>query len=738
MNAGDDTIQSSVSYALRRNVERLVLTGFVDLNAWSTPGNPTSYLTGNSGNNVFNGPGTYYDAAGQPLFTASGSVMGYAVMSGGNGDDTYHLRDTVGGQVLESAAQGYDTIVLEGPNWTNYQLPANVEAIVTREGGVGEITGTRTRIGNAADNYIEGARLAAINLALHNLIDGGVGADTMVGWHGNDRFIVDNTGDTVLDRGVFANGAQESTADEVHASVAFELPDNVEILRLTGSTALEARGNDLANTIDGSLNAAANVLAGDLGGDRYVAGANDTIVERPGEGVDTVQWSETATRVYTAADLPDNVEALALADTAGASGFAGDARFDRVTGNASGNALDGGAGDDILDGGAGDDVLIGGFGDDVLNGGAGYDSLRFSRGFGHDQVYGDVRFEIFFDSTITPSDLLFVNGQLQIAGTTDRIEVGYAPTIRFSDGTFLAANDVDAMLRASHSTASSAAADMLTGTAADDVLDALAGDDFLYGRDGADTLSGSAGSDRLHGEGGADTLLGGAGPDQIRGGAGNDSIDGQEDNDTLYGDDGDDVIAGGGGFDLLYGGAGNDTLTLAQGNGTAQGEAGDDQLTGGPNFDNLLGGSGNDRFDGGGSDDYLERRVRRRYVRAPPGRWIGPGAGLVRRAHHHRSRRGDHPSRNPTRAYGRRVRPSDNARPNRDDRRRFRSAELRSCRPSARDPLRRWNDLDAGDGDGPARAHRRDRSRRYPRRHERGRSAVRIRGCGHADRTRRR
>jgi Ca2+-binding RTX toxin-like protein len=622
-NAGNDTIQASVSYALRRNVERLALTGFVDLDAWSTPSNPVSHLTGNAGNNIFNGPGTYVDATGVQLTSTSGAVMGYAVMAGAGGDDRYHLRDTVGGQVVELPGQGYDSVVLNGVNWISYTLPDQVEALVSAEGGTGQIGSTRYRTGNALDNYIEGTTLGSIAVPLANVIDGGAGADTMVGFDANDRFIVDNVGDVLVDRGVFANGGQLSTADEAWASIGYELPDNIEMLVLTGSDVIDGRGNDLANTLDGFRNPATNRLTGGLGGDFYRAGANDIVDERPGEGIDAVEWNGTGTRVYTAGDLPANVEGLAFGEDLAEASFAGDARNDRVTGNGASNDLAGGAGDDVLAGGGGNDTLTGGADNDSLDGGTGHDVMRFSRGFGRDAIYGDVDFEVVFDGTIAVGDLSIVDGELRVQGTDDRIALGHGPTIRFADGTIWSASDVAAMLAASHSTTPSATSDLLRGTPGDDAIDALAGDDFVYGGaghdrlvggDGYDRLYGEAGNDALQGDAGNDVLEGGDGTDTLAGGVGNDTLRGGEDpdaldggpgNDMLYGDAGDDRLAGGGGSDNLFGGAGNDLLTLGGGGGYLAGDAGNDGLTGGAQFDTLWGGAGDDRLDGGGGGDSL-------------------------------------------------------------------------------------------------------------------------------------
>jgi Ca2+-binding RTX toxin-like protein len=595
---GDDTIRASVSYALRPNVERLVLTGNVDLAAWSNPGTATSHLTGNAGNNVFNGPGTYLDGSGKAVVGSSGATMGYAVMAGGPGDDTYHLRQPVGGQVIEAASEGRDTVVLDGGDWMSYTLPANVEALRSAEGGVSTPAGTRFRTGNELDNYLEASPVANALTGPANVVDGGPGADTMVGFGASDAFVVDHPGDRVLERGVFENGSQQSLADEVRASVSYELPDNVEILRLTGPSAIDGRGNDLPNTLDGSENLAANRLAGGRSDDTFRVGANDLVAENPGEGIDTVEWSGTGTRTYTAADLPAHVEALAMADDLGASGFAGDMRDDRVTGNGSPNALLGGGGDDVLRGGAGEDQLEGGEGNDLLDGGTGYDTLRFSRGFGQDTITGTGGYEIAFDATVGPGDVLFERGELRLTTGEDRIRLVTVGDIRFADGTWWSANDVTTRLNASYSTSPTDGHDTLVGTELADVLDARAGNDFLHGLAGDDSLTGGSGNDELHGDDGVDTLDGGAGADKLWGGAGADVIAAGDDADNAWGEAGNDRIAGGGGNDQIRGGAEDDALEGGTGDDFLLGDEGSDTLDGGSGSDYLAGGEGGDRLHG--------------------------------------------------------------------------------------------------------------------------------------------
>lgn len=89
---------------------------------------------------------------------------------------------------------------------------------------------------------------------------------------------------------------------------------------------------------------AKTVLAGGLGDDTYSVGAGDTVVEKAGEGVDTVRtWLQD----YV---LPENVENLVLE---------GDGWL-RATGNDLDNMIAGNARSNVIDGGKGDDVLTGG------------------------------------------------------------------------------------------------------------------------------------------------------------------------------------------------------------------------------------------------------------------------------------------------------------------------------------------------------------------------------------------
>ncbi len=254
-NAGTDTIQSSVSHALRPNVEKLVLTGALNSSAWSNASNSISHLVGNDGNNTFNGPGSFYDASGTlGGATSGGATNSYAVMAGGKGDDTYYLDQLRGGQVIENPDEGHDT--LYNPRGGSFVLPANVEAYRDTSSGLNrspDVT-SDALTGNDLDNTIVASRT---NSSFHYYIDGGLGADSMAGSYLGDTYIVDNAGDRVFEF-VDWNFAPSSSQDEVRSSVNFELPDNVEHLTLTGTGAIDGWGNGLRNTINGVRNTADN------------------------------------------------------------------------------------------------------------------------------------------------------------------------------------------------------------------------------------------------------------------------------------------------------------------------------------------------------------------------------------------------------------------------------------------------------------------------------------------------
>jgi Ca2+-binding RTX toxin-like protein len=310
---GSDTVNASVSYTLSAHVENLMLTGVASING--TGNALANCLTGNTGNNLLNGG------------------IGADTMKGGAGNDSY-VVDNVGDVVIETEDAGIDTVSAS----VGYALSAHVENLVLT--GSAAINGT----GNVLANAITGNSGS-------NLLDGGTGADTMKGGAGNDSYIVDDSGDVVIE-------TSNQGVDTVHASVSHALSAHVENLVLTGEESINGTGNALANAITG--NAGDNLLdggagndsmKGGLGNDSYVVGSTgDVVTETAEQGSDTVN----AALSYT---LGANVENLVLTGTAAINGT-GNGLDNDITGNDGANRLTGMAGADTLTGGAGIDTFI--------------------------------------------------------------------------------------------------------------------------------------------------------------------------------------------------------------------------------------------------------------------------------------------------------------------------------------------------------------------------------------------
>jgi Ca2+-binding RTX toxin-like protein len=161
---GNDSVFSSVNFALSANVETLVLQGIADLQGY---GNTlANMLYGNGGNNLLDGRG------------------GPDVMSGGIGNDTYFVDDT-GDMIFENLNEGTDAVFAT----VNHTLAANVETLVLQ--GSGNLSGT----GNAIVNNIYGN-------SGDNTLNGGASGDLLTGNAGNDTFefnVGQGAGDAIVD-----------------------------------------------------------------------------------------------------------------------------------------------------------------------------------------------------------------------------------------------------------------------------------------------------------------------------------------------------------------------------------------------------------------------------------------------------------------------------------------------------------------------------------------------------------
>ena len=655
--SGYDTVRSTVSYTLGANVERLILVG-----------NNASMGGGNDLDNTLNGsnfddPGPLYSYSNDISYTHNNFVAN--VLFGGKGNDKYYLGR--GDTVVENLNEGIDTVYIADQFSGKASLKAdyaNVENLVLLDvtGGNADIEGSDVENSLTGNNYVNRIEAGAGNDTLIGLggddwLDGGTGIDTMTGGDGNDTYVVDNAGDIINESG--------TGVDTVRSSVSIVLGTNLENLVLTGDQAINGTGNVLNNTLDGSQNSVANVLAGGAGNDTYILGTGDTIVEAADGGIDTILSSISAT-------LFDNVENITLtgSNAVSATGNAGNNILDGSQ-NSAANTLIGGAGDDtyivdsgdfvvevagggndtivavsdyILDdnvenlilqsgghgvGNASDNVLTGAlYGDNVLDGGAGAD--RMIGGYGRNTYYVDNVSDIVENSTTGTDTVLssvsFTLGQgidfLTLTGTADISATGN------SDNNILTGND---------------GANVLTGgTGGDLLVGGKGGDTYVFNAgDGTDTIDNTAADNSTtmdvlqfgSGIAASGVTLARNGGDLVVKISASDSVtvadyfasDSDQKIDAIQFADGTawsqayidqqtapqptagaDSLVGCAGDDVIHGLGGNDTISGGTGNDQLFGDAGNDVLNGDAGDDMLDGGTGSDQMRGGtGNDLYV-------------------------------------------------------------------------------------------------------------------------------------
>jgi VCBS repeat-containing protein len=405
---GTDTAKLDVTI---RGTTETVITGTESDDQLSGLGGH-DFISGGGGNDMLDG------GAGDD--TLDGGT-GNDVMRGGLGNDSYVLDGSLD-TVIENPDEGADTVLAS----THYRLAANVENLVLS--GAADLQG----YGNGLANTITGN-------SGNDLLNGLGGADAMFGGLGSDAYFVDNVGDAVTENANSGN-------DTVYSTIDYTLGADVEHLVLQGG-ALSGSGNRLSNSING--NAGNNILDGKegadsmyggAGNDRYfVDNAGDVVVEKPGEGIDTV----IASAHYR---LTANVENLTLQ---------GDATTPlQGYGNELVNMLTGSDGANLLNGQGGADIMAGGLGNDVYYVDDPGDRVIENLGEGTDAIFSTV------------SRVLETNVETLVLQGTGNL---------FGEGNLFA--------------------NKLYGNDGNNVLNGQSGNDMLNGGAGHDTLVGGAGND---------------------------------------------------------------------------------------------------------------------------------------------------------------------------------------------------------------------------------------------------
>ena len=418
---GADILYTGFGYTLAAgtSVELLTTTDLAGTAAIDLTGNElANTLWGNNGANTLTGGG------------------GADTLVGFDGDDTYQVSSGLE-TIVENAGQGTDIVYAS----VGYTLTANahVELLATAS-----IAGTAAinLTGNNLDNTIWGNNG-------NNTLSGGIGGqDTLVGFLGNDIYLVNNVTETIVE-----NAGEGTDIVYVNSSYTLSAHASIELLStydIAGTQNYDMTGNNLDNTIWG--NRGNNTLSGGIGGQDTLVGflGNDiylinniteVVVENAGEGTDIVYVNSSYTLSAGA-----SIELLSTYDIAGTQNY-------DMTGNELSNTIWGNRGNNTLSGGfGGNDTLVGFLGNDIYLVNNGTEVISELANEGTDIAYASVNYVLSAGASI---ELLSTSS---IAGTN---------------------------------------AQNLTGN---ELVNTL------WGNNGANVLNGGAGNDTLSGFAGADTF----------------------------------------------------------------------------------------------------------------------------------------------------------------------------------------------------------------------------------------
>jgi Ca2+-binding RTX toxin-like protein len=582
---GIDTVQSTQTYTLTANVERLILAP--GAGSISGTGNDLdNEIFGNEADNSLSG------GDGNDLLDGGAGIDAY---NGGSGNDTFFIDNTAE-VITEGESGGIDVVESN----VTYTLGDNLENLILQGGtGTDDLNGTGNNlanliIGNNGNNVLTGRAGNDIiqGRGGNDILRGGAGIDTMFGGAGDDEYTVNQEGDIVDETD--EEGNDTGGTDSVISDIDYTLTAFVENLTLRGTTGTEnlnGTGNTRDNIIIGNdgdniLNGGAgidqltgnagndfldggsgnDVMTGGVGDDTYVVTSTaETLTEELDEGIDLVISSAES---FT---LGANFENLQLEGTA-LEGI-GNELDNLITGTDGNNVLNGGLGQDTLRGGAGDDeYVVNSFDDpeDTIEeeSGAGTDTVRSTgtftlsdnleilileeggnfNGFGNDEA-----------NTITGNeqdnrldggagiDALAGGGgndtfvideaadNIQDSGGIDWVVINSTTILEYNLAALPASVQIENLELIGTSDINA------TGDELDNIVRGNQGDNRLVGQGGADTIEGGAGNDILLGQR----------PLPVSFDDGADILRGQQGNDILNGNAGDDILNGGEGVDLF-------------------------------------------------------------------------------------------------------------------------------------------------------------------------------------------
>jgi Ca2+-binding RTX toxin-like protein len=578
-------------------------------NITGTSGNDV--LTGNEQDNVLDG------RAGDDVLDGG---LGNDTLIGGTGTNTvsYASHDDVPllSQLLEQ-----DTISLGLNNADGSYTRGSIVLGLPIQFQVVEadvLRGIQNVIGSAHSEAINGNEK-------DNILDGGLGNDTIVGGGGSDTvsyashnlIATSPLGEQATISlglngadGSYSRGGNVFTGTGVHFQV-FETDVLRGISNVVGSSHDETiTGNEKDNIIDGGL-----------GNDTLIGGGgNDTVSYQSHNDVPTVGNESTLIflglgggdgQYIRRRTTPSGSQEVEVDFLRGFTNITGSNHDEQIAGNEQDNIIDGGDGNDFITGGLGNDILIGGRGNDTVN----YSDFgrqlvpgevdTISLGVnGADGSYTRIGTQVLetdvlrgFENIIGGLASETINGNEQAnvlvtGGGSDIINGGgnndsydfsrFGPASNGSSSRLFDSSGTDKLLIGSFDRIQGAARsgnNLVLTIFVPLIVDNFSGTEFItivnhFAGNPIESIVDASGNSLVLGTG----LIGGNLPGIISGTDGNDVMDGRGGDDFLFGNGGNDTILGGIGNDRLFGGAGNDLLD------------------GGPGNDRLIGGAGKDVF----------------------------------------------------------------------------------------------------------------------------------------------
>ncbi|HEX8240010.1 MAG TPA: cadherin domain-containing protein, partial [Allosphingosinicella sp.] len=521
--AANGSADDRFSYALEGGSSADVTVRVAGITA---PGEP---LLGSSGNDRITGTG------GNDLLRLDQGGDDYAY--GNAGDDTFWFGSAMTWLDQVGGGEGSDRVILQGDYHTHF--------------GTGSFFEVET-------------------LALLSGRDAGFGGGTAQGPFGYTLSLLDSA---VLSGRTLTIEASGLELGEILSLSAGGVRGSLIVKAGQGNDSIATgAGNDLlyGGAGDDTLNggAGADRMAGGMGDDSYVVDNDgDTVVENPGEGIDSITTSLAS---FTLAGLPDiewlngkapdqasAAEAKTAFVQAAAMPVAGQAPTvpgQALTGNALANVITGDEGNDVIDGGSGADRLAGGLGDDIYYVDSG-DIVVEAAGQGFDALFSAATYTLSSGSEIERLSTADPSGTQTIDLTGN--ELGNA----------------------------------LFGNAGANRLSGGAGNDLLDGGTGADLLRGGADNDIYVVDNAADVVEenSGEGIDEVRTSLASASLASYANVENLTGTSATgQSLTGNAGNNVITGGGGNDFLwLLAGGNDTAIGGLGNDVFLFGATMDGL-------------------------------------------------------------------------------------------------------------------------------------------------------